>query len=65
MTKEINKKNCKNELGLFPFKIQNTNKNITQGSFFFFVIYNRFVIGQLYTTKKCLKQYVGQTIDTF
>ena len=52
-------------LDFFLFKIQNTNKNITQGSFFFFVLHNRFVIDQLYTTKKCLKQYVGLTIDTF
>ena len=39
------------QLGLFSFKIQNTNKNTTQGSanFFLFIMYNGFFICQLYT----------------
>ena len=39
------------QLGLFSFKIQNTNKNTTQGSanFFLFIKYNGFFICQLYT----------------
>ena len=39
------------QLGLFSFKIQNTNKNTTQGSayFFLFIMYNGFFIWQLYT----------------
>ena len=38
------------QLGLFSFKIQNTNKNTTQGSayFFLFIMYNGFFIWQLY-----------------
>ena len=51
------------DFSLLKFKIQ--IKISHKDLFSFFVIYNRFVIGQLYTTKKCLKQYVGQTIDTF